>query len=106
MRAALEIGAKAAELVVLDQGIDTSKEEHGAFFQHAAAIMGVDEDRKGHRAKPGHSGGKSKVDPSALANAIGMYQSGDYKLSEITAATGISRSTLYRNLPKGGDGDG
>lgn len=67
---------------------------------------GVDEDRKGHRAKPGHSGGKSKVDPSALANAIGMYQSGDYKLSEITAATGISRSTLYRNLPKGGDGDG
>ena len=49
---------------------------------------------------------KSKVDPSALANAIGMYQSGEHKLSEITAATGISRSTLYRNLPKGGDGDG
>ena len=86
VRAALEIGAKAAELVVLDQGIDTSKEEHGA--------------------KPGHTGGKSKVDPSALANAIGMYQSGEHKLSEITAATGISRSTLYRNLPKGGDGDG
>ena len=97
---------KAAELVVLDQGIDTSKEEHGAFFRHAAAIMGVDEDRKGSRAKPGHTGGKSKVDPSALANAIGMYQSGEHKLSEITAATGISRSTLYRNLPKGGDGDG
>lgn len=106
VRAALEIGAKAAELVVLDQGIDTSKEEHGAFFRHAAAIMGVDEGRKGPRAKPGHTGGKSKVDPSALANAIGMYQSGDYKLSEITSATGISRSTLYRNLPKGGDGDG
>ena len=106
VRAALEIGAKAAELVVLDQGIDTSKEEHGAFFRHAAAIMGVDEGRKGPRAKPGHSGGKSKVDPSALANAIGMCQSGDYKLSEITSATGISRSTLYRNLPKGGDGDG
>ena len=106
VRAALEIGAKAAELVVLDQGIDTSKEEHGAFFRHAAAIMGVDEDRKGSRAKPGHTGGKSKVDPSALANAIGMYQSGEHKLSEITAATGISRSTLYRNLPKGGDGDG
>ena len=64
VRAALEIGAKAAELVVLDQGIDTSKEEHGAFFRHAAAIMGVDEDRKGSRAKPGHTGGKSKVDPS------------------------------------------
>ena len=106
VRAALEVEAKAAELVVLDQGIDTAKQEHGAFFQHAAAIMGVDEDRKGHRAKPGHSGGKSRVDPSALANAIGMYQSGDHKLSEITAATGISRSTLYRNLPKGGDGDG
>ena len=105
VRAALEIGAKAAELVVLDQGIDTSKEEHGAFFRHAA-IMGVDEDRKGFRAKPGHTGGKSKVDPSALANAIGMYQSGEHKLSEIIAATGISRSTLYRNLPKGGDGDG
>ena len=71
-----------------------------------AAIMGVDEDRKGSRAKPGHTGGKSKVDPSALANAIGMYQSGEHKLSEIIAATGISRSTLYRNLPKGGDGDG
>lgn len=106
VRAALEIGAKAAELAVLDQGIDTSKEEHGAFFRHAAAIMGVDEGRKGLRAKPGHSGGKSKVDPSALANAIGMYQSGEHKLSEITAATGVSRSTLYRNLPKGGDGDG
>ena len=100
------LGSTSAELVVLDQGIDTSKEEHGAFFRHAAAIMGVDEDRKGSRAKPGHTGGKSKVDPSALANAIGMYQSGEHKLSEITAATGISRSTLYRNLPKGGDGDG
>ena len=48
----------------------------------------------------------ASIDPSALANAIGMYQSGEHKLSEITAATGISRSTLYRNLPKGGDGDG
>ena len=46
VRAALEIGAKAAELVVLDQGIDTSKEEHGAFFRHAAAIMGGDVVRK------------------------------------------------------------
>ena len=48
----------------------------------------------------------SRRSTPALANAIGMYQSGEHKLSEITAATGISRSTLYRNLPKGGDGDG
>lgn len=106
VRAALEIGAKAAELVVLDQGIDTSKEEHGAFFRHAAAHHGRRRGPERISGEAGHSGGKSKVDPSALANAIGMYQSGDYKLSEITSATGISRSTLYRNLPKGGDGDG
>lgn len=104
VRAALELEAKGAALAVLDGGIDTREGEHRAFFRHAAAIMGIDEGKEGHCPKRGHTGGKSRVDPSALANAIGMYESGEYRLSEITAATGIGRSTLYRNLPKGDDG--
>lgn len=106
IKAALEVKAKAAELLILDQGIDTSKEEHRLFFQHAAAIMSVGAKRSDASLKQKHTGGKPKVDSSALANAIGMYQSGEYKMSEISAATGISKSTLYRNLPKGGDADG
>ena len=103
VKAALEVKAKAAEVIILDQGIDTSKEEHRLFFQHAAAIMGVGAGKR--KPAKGHTGGKPKVDPSALANAIGMYQSGDYKMEEIIKATGVSKSTLYRNLPRG-DGDG
>lgn len=102
VKAALEIKAKATELVVLDQGIDTSREEHRLFFQHAAAVAGIGAES----AKPKRRGGKPKADPSAIANAVGMYQSGEYKISEITAATGISRATLYRNIPEANAEDG
>lgn len=102
VKAALEVEARGAGLAVLDQGIDTTWEEHRLFFRHAAAVAGVGADRPKAAA---HSGGKPKTDPSALAKAVGMYQSGEYKMSEIVEATGVSKSTLYRNLPKG-DGHG
>lgn len=103
VRAALEIAAKAADLKVLDQGIDTSEEEHRLFFQHAAAVM-----RVGHspsRTKAPHRGGKPKTDANRLARAVGMYESGEYRVKEILEATGISKTTLYRNVRKPGSGD-
>ncbi|MFR1638123.1 MAG: hypothetical protein ACLSVD_02535 [Eggerthellaceae bacterium] len=105
VRAALEIGAKAAELVVLDQGIDTSRRSTGRSSgmpppSWASTRTGKDlRQAQAHRrqveGRPQRPGQRHRHVSERRAQAV-----------EITAATGISRSTLYRNLPKGGDGDG
>ena len=71
VKTALEVKAKATELVVLVQGIDTSREEHRLLFQHAVAVADIG----AKSAKPKRRGGKPKANPSAIANAVGMYRS-------------------------------
>ena len=102
LRAAAEIVDAGASLLVIGEGIDTSRPEDARFVAHAAAILGVSGD-SGKRK--GHTGGKPKADPSSVARAVGMYESGGYRVPEILEATGISRSTLYRNIRKVGSGD-
>ncbi|WP_088007305.1 recombinase family protein [Indiicoccus explosivorum] len=48
--------------------------------------------------KKGHSAGRPKKSRDAVEEAIAMYHSKQYSLEEIKEKTGISKSTLYRNL--------
>lgn len=48
----------------------------------------------------GRKGGRPGADPSRLATAVKMHASGLHTVAEITAATGISRSVLYRALKR------
>ncbi|MDQ0859523.1 DNA invertase Pin-like site-specific DNA recombinase [Bacillus sp. V2I10] len=48
----------------------------------------------------GRKGGRPKVESKKIDLAIKMYESKDYSLSQIKAATGIGATTLYRYLEK------
>ena len=48
----------------------------------------------------GRKGGTPKVDSKKIMLAMKMYESKDYSLSQIKAATGIGATTLYRYLEK------
>lgn len=43
-------------------------------------------------------GGRPRVAKEPVAEALGMYDTGQYTVAEITRETGISRATFYRNL--------
>ena len=50
---------------------------------------------KAARAR-GHMGGRPRKDEKALKEALTLYDSKAYTVKEITAATGVSRTTLYQ----------
>ena len=58
---------------------------------HQRTMEGV----KAARAR-GHMGGRPRKDEKALKEALTLYDSKAYTVKEITAATGVSRTTLYQ----------
>ena len=52
---------------------------------------------KAARAR-GHMGGRPRKDEKALKEALLLYDSKEYTVKEITAATGVSRTTLYEYI--------
>ena len=46
----------------------------------------------------GRKGGRPKVNAKDITLAIKMYNSRNYSISEITKATNISKTTLYRYI--------
>ncbi|MBG9774463.1 helix-turn-helix domain-containing protein [Brevibacillus laterosporus] len=48
----------------------------------------------------GKKGGRPSKKEDKVAIAVKMYKSKDYTIKEITEATGISKTTLYRYLDK------
>ena len=54
------------------------------------------------KAKRGHGGGRPRVDPGSLDAAVSLYADGQKSVSEISRITGVSRSSLYRELRERG----
>lgn len=96
---ALSVHDAGHELVLVEEGIDTTEPAHAAFFLHLAAVASVAGSRRGR-----HTGGKPKLSETDVARAVGMYESGRYTVAQIVAETGVSKTTLYRRL--GGAGAG
>ncbi|MBM7835591.1 recombinase family protein [Clostridium sardiniense] len=48
----------------------------------------------------GRKGGRPKKDTKDITLAVKMYNNKNYSISEITKATGVSKSTLYRYINK------
>jgi len=46
--------------------------------------------------------GKPPLPDSHFTEAIEMYKTGEYKIKEITSATGVKKATLYRRLKQAG----
>ena len=94
------------DFISLNDSIDTTTPMGRFFFRVMASIAELERDMIVERTRDGlsaarargHSGGRPKAPADAVYKARRMYASGKFSVSEITGATGISKSTLYRNL--------
>lgn len=86
--------------------IDTTTPQGKLIFTIFAGLSQFERDLISQRTKEGltaalargRKGGRPKMEEKSIILALKMYNSKTYSISEITKATGISKSTLYRNL--------
>ena len=110
--------ARGVNLVVLDQGIDTSTAVGRMFFQILGAIAEFEhalmsertvDGLAAARARDRTGGQKPKLGPRQIKLARQMYdETGDdgkrkHTVAQIAAEFGVSRPTIYRNLAKTAD---
>lgn len=94
------------DFISLNDSIDTTMPMGRFFFRVMASIAELERDMIVERTRDGlsaarargHGGGRPKAPADAVYKARRMYESGKFSVSEITEATGISKSTLYRSL--------
>lgn len=86
--------------------LDTSTPQGRLLFTMFAGISQFERDLthqrtmeglKAARAR-GHMGGRPRKNEKALKQALTLYDSKEYTVKEITAATGVSRTTLYEYI--------
>lgn len=94
--------------VSITDSVDTSTAMGKFFFRTMASIAKLEGDIISERTKAGlqaarsrgKKGGRPNKREDKVAIAIKMYKSKDYTIKEITEATEISKTTLYRYLNK------
>lgn len=106
---------RSVDLVVLDQGIDTSSALGRMFFQILGAIAEFEhalmsehtrDGLAGARARGRTGGQKPKLGPPQVNLARQMYDELDerdkrrYTVDQIAAEFGVTRPTIYRHLGK------
>jgi DNA invertase Pin-like site-specific DNA recombinase len=100
---------RGVELVVLDQGIDTSTPVGRMFFQILGAIAEFEHALLSERTRDGlaaarargRTGGqKPKLGPRQVALARAMYDAGELTVAQIAAEFGVTRPTIYRHLDR------
>lgn len=86
--------------------VDTTSPSGKLMFTIMAGISQFERDMISLRTKEslavrrarGRVGGRPKKDASKIRTAIKMYNSKQHSIKEITEATGVSKTTLYRSL--------
>lgn len=112
---AKQLQERGVDLVVLDQGIDTSTAIGRMFFQilgsiaefeHALMSERTRDGLQAARARGRTGGQKPKLGPRQVALARAMYEEKDeagrrrYTVAQIAAEFGVTRPTIYRHLGK------
>lgn len=102
-----QIEKKNANLKSLKESwIDTTTPQGKLMFTLFAGISQFERDLISQRTKEGlesarargRKGGRPRKPTKDINTALKMYKSKDYSISEITKATGISKTSLYRYL--------
>lgn len=100
------VETKGASIISVSENIDSQKKEGYSFntiVRHLVQFQSyvISEKTKSglsEAQKKGNNVGRPRKSDENVEKAIQMYQSKKYSLVEIKEATGISKSTLYRNL--------
>jgi DNA invertase Pin-like site-specific DNA recombinase len=113
-----QLQAKGVDLVVLDQGIDTSTPVGKMFFHILGAIAEFEHALMSERTRDGlaaarargRTGGqKPKLGPRQVRLAREMYEETGpdgkrvHTVAEIAAEFGVTRPTIYRHLSRGSE---
>lgn len=108
IRYILSIVERGINVRSLTEPIDTSTKMGELFFVIAAIYADMEHDLivervnvglESARAK-GRIGGRPVANPDMVALALRMFDSGDYTIKEIIAASGLSQGTLYKYINK------
>jgi DNA invertase Pin-like site-specific DNA recombinase len=99
---------KGVDFVSIQDNIDTSTAIGRFFFRTMASIAELERDIISERTQAGlqaarargRKGGRPKKDNKKIELALKMYDSKQYSIPEITEATGVSKTTLYRYIEK------
>jgi len=103
-----EFESKGIQLISLKENIDTSTPTGKLLitvlsaisqFERDLTVQRTNEGLKAARAR-GKVGGRPRVDSKALEKATRLYHAQTHSIREITAITGISQATLYRELKR------
>lgn len=104
-----ELQGRDVDLVVLDQGIDTSTAVGRMFFQilgsiaefeHALMSERTRDGLEAARARGRTGGQKPKLGDRQARLAREMYEAGDLTVAQIAAEFGVTRPTIYRHLDR------
>ena len=104
-----QIEKKGANIKSLKESwMDTSTPQGKLMFTIFAGISQFERDLISQRTLEGlaaarargRNGGRPKKDEKAITLAFKMYQEKTYSIAEITKATGVSKTTIYRYIEK------
>ena len=102
-----QIEKKGANIKSLKESwMDTSTPQGKLMFTIFAGISQFERDLISQRTleglaaarSRGKKGGRPKKDEKAITLALKMYQEKTYSIAEITKATGVSKTTIYRYI--------
>lgn len=97
-------GDNGIQFVSLKENIDTTTATGKLIFAIFAGLAEFERDMIVERTKAGlesarargRNGGRPRKDRDKINLALKMYESKQYTISEITKATGVAKTTLYR----------
>jgi DNA invertase Pin-like site-specific DNA recombinase len=101
-----DITAKGAEFVSVSDKIDTTTAAGKALFGMLAVFAEFERNIIVERTKAGlaasrargRNGGRPKTDAKKVTSALRLYDAKTSTVSEITEATGVTKTTLYRAI--------
>jgi DNA invertase Pin-like site-specific DNA recombinase len=104
-----QLQADGVDLVVLDQGIDTSTAVGRMFFQILGAIAEFEHALMSERTMDGLAAARARGRTGGQRPKLGerqarlareMYEAGELTVAQIAAEFGVTRPTIYRHLDR------